>query len=42
MMSPIYFRFLRVHSFCPGAHKHRMNVRWKLGVLAGEEGAAET
>lgn len=42
MASPIYFRFLQVHWFCPGTHKHRVNVGWKLEVLAGEEGVAET
>lgn len=42
MASPIYFGFLYVCWFCPGAHKHRVNVGWKLEVLAREEGVAET
>lgn len=42
MLSPVYFRFLHVRWFCPDAHKHRVKVGWKLEVLAGEQGAAET
>lgn len=35
MTSPVYFRFLHVFSlcfvlrFCPGAHRHGVDVGWK-------------
>lgn len=38
----IYLTFLQVHCFCSGAHKYRLNAGWKLAMLAGEEGTAET